>query len=369
MRTMLGAALLMGILLAEARGADFNADGRDDIAVFRPSQGRWAVRLVTSLYLGQRGDIPVPLDLSGDGTDRAAVFRPANGLWAVHRTTRVYYGEEGDIPLGAGGCSPAGATFDYVVKAGDGLDLAAALESDSFLSVFVPAGTYSVSRTINVDNVRRIAGEASWSTIIDFSHAGYYLSIDKSHCLVEGVCVRGGGLTTPAVRGNVYITADYVTVQNCASTGSEGSGFEWSASAGYPTFIDCFANESQDAQGGGFQGPSLEAKSSRLVACAARYCAGNAFSFCDNLSSCYVDGYNTTSNGFLYCDNLSACVAANCSLNGFRYCDHLSACEMIGNGNTDTGFSNCHYLSACEATDFSVATYSNCTYLCSESCH
>lgn len=372
MRRILMIAAVAGILGLEnvpARSADFNADGKDDIAVFRPAQGRWAVRDLTSIYLGSRGDIPVPVDLDGNGTDRPAVFRPSNGLWAVHRTTRVYYGQEGDVPLGKGGYAPAAGTYDYVVKAGDGLDLVAALESDSFLSVFIPAGTYSVSRTISVDHVRRITGEASWSTIIDFSHAGYYLSLDESHCLLEGVCVRGGGLTSPSVRGNVYVNENFISVRGCVSTGSLGSGFGWSSSAGYASFIDCLANENYDAGGAGFQGPSLDAKSSRLVNCAARLCMGQAFYFCDNLSNCYVDGYNTTSNGFLYCENLSSCVAANCVLNGFRYCSQISACEVLGNGNTATGFSNCYAISACDVTDVTGTEYSSCAYSCTESCH
>ena len=352
-----------------APGADFNGDGRDDIAVFRPSQGRWAIRNLTSFYLGQRGDIPVPVDLSGNGTDRAAVFRPSDGLWAVHRTTRVYYGEEGDVPLGTGGFNPAGGAYDYIVKAGDSADLVAALESDTFLSVFIPAGTYLVGEMINVDHVRRITGEATWSTVVYFNVSGYYLSIDVSHCLVEGIAVRGGGQTSPSVRGNVYVNADFVSVRECASTGSLGSGFEWSAAAGYVSFIDCLANVTQDSAGAGFQGPSLDPTSSRLVNCAARDCAGQGFYFCDNVSNCYVDGYNETGNGFLYCQNVSSSNVANCRLSGFRYCSRVSACAVDGLGNTADGFNSCSYLSACVAENVTDKKYDNCVYACSESCH
>ena len=47
--------------------ADFNGDGRDDIAVFRPSIGLWAVRGVTRVYFGGSGDNPVPADYNHDG--------------------------------------------------------------------------------------------------------------------------------------------------------------------------------------------------------------------------------------------------------------------------------------------------------------
>ncbi len=37
-------------------------------------------------------------DYNGDGTDEIAVFRPATGLWVVRGLSRVYYGAEGDAP-------------------------------------------------------------------------------------------------------------------------------------------------------------------------------------------------------------------------------------------------------------------------------
>lgn len=83
--------------------ADFTGDGKDNLAVFRPTSGLWAVRGVTRFYFGGAGDIPAPGDYAGGPAAEAAVFRPSTGLWAVRGTTRVYYGKQGDLPQGASG--------------------------------------------------------------------------------------------------------------------------------------------------------------------------------------------------------------------------------------------------------------------------
>jgi len=78
---------------------DFNGDGTDDIGVFRPASGLWAIRGVTRFYFGTTGDYPVCGDYYGDGTARIGVFRDIQGLWAIRRITRFYYGATEDLPV------------------------------------------------------------------------------------------------------------------------------------------------------------------------------------------------------------------------------------------------------------------------------
>jgi hypothetical protein len=95
-------------LVARSRPpADFDGDGRTDVAVFRPLTGAWYVKgssgvNVGALY-GLAGDIPVPGDYDGDGRADVAVFRPLTGTWYVRGSSGAdigaVYGAVGDIPV------------------------------------------------------------------------------------------------------------------------------------------------------------------------------------------------------------------------------------------------------------------------------
>lgn len=96
--------------------ADFNGDGRDDVAIFRHSDGLWSIRNLTRLYYGVAGNIPVPGDYDGDGSTDVAVIKRQEGLWLVRNLTRIYFGEASDIPLaGSGGYNPG---YFYVAPNG-----------------------------------------------------------------------------------------------------------------------------------------------------------------------------------------------------------------------------------------------------------
>ena len=105
MRKLFSAVLVILTALAvfSAPAADFTGNGRDDIAIFRPSAGLWAVRGFTRAYFGTAGDIPTPGRWTRSDRDQIAIFRPSTGLWAVRAITRNYFGSAGDIPLGFGG--------------------------------------------------------------------------------------------------------------------------------------------------------------------------------------------------------------------------------------------------------------------------
>ncbi len=103
--SVLTAAVLL-ISVGMAAGADFDGNGRDDIAVFRPATGLWAVRGITRAYFGGYGDIPAPGKWSQSARDEIAVFRPSNGLWATRSGARNYFGSDGDVPVIEAGGSP-----------------------------------------------------------------------------------------------------------------------------------------------------------------------------------------------------------------------------------------------------------------------
>ncbi len=81
--------------------ADYNGDGRVDMAVFRPSEGVWIVHGGPVVRLGAAGDIPVPADYNGDGRVDMAVFRPSQGIWIIGGGMVVKFGIPGDIPVPA----------------------------------------------------------------------------------------------------------------------------------------------------------------------------------------------------------------------------------------------------------------------------
>lgn len=89
-----------GALGDRSLAADFDGDGRADLGVYRPSTGYWYFRLSAwdyRLYMGNwifqwgaAGDEPKIGDFDGDGKIDIAVYRPSTGEWFIRFSSLGY---------------------------------------------------------------------------------------------------------------------------------------------------------------------------------------------------------------------------------------------------------------------------------------
>jgi hypothetical protein len=88
---------------------DYDGDAKTDYATWRAASGQWTVKQSSGLanlsqQWGQLGDVPVPGDYDGDGKTDIAVWRPSDGNWYVIKSSdgnwySSQWGQRGDIPV------------------------------------------------------------------------------------------------------------------------------------------------------------------------------------------------------------------------------------------------------------------------------
>jgi uncharacterized delta-60 repeat protein len=97
-------------LPSRATAFDYDADGRSDISVFRPSHGDWYLQQSTAgaygAEFGYGTDKICPADYDGDGKAEIAVYRPETGIWYIFNSangtvTYHVFGIAEDLPTPA----------------------------------------------------------------------------------------------------------------------------------------------------------------------------------------------------------------------------------------------------------------------------
>ena len=96
--------------------ADYDGDGKSDVAVYRSTTGQWFINQSKSGALSMSWgspallDLPVPGDYDGDNRNDVAVYRRTSGDWLIRLSTT---GQQKQVRWGATGNDDAPVPGDY----------------------------------------------------------------------------------------------------------------------------------------------------------------------------------------------------------------------------------------------------------------
>ncbi len=145
--------------------ADFDADGKTDLSVFRPSEGNWYLNRSTAGFTavgwGVSSDLLAPGDFDGDNKADTAIFRPSTGTWWILRSSdggfsSTGFGLSGDLPV-AGDYDGDNKTDIAVFRPSNNTWYVLKSTGGTIISTFGAAGDLAVPGDYDADGKTDIA--------------------------------------------------------------------------------------------------------------------------------------------------------------------------------------------------------------------